>query len=62
LSAAAAQLMDAPIYIDDTSGANLMDVHAKLRRLKRDEDLALVVIDYLQLMAGAASTRIACRK
>ncbi len=52
LSAAAAQLMDAPIYIDDTSGANLMDVHAKLRRLKRDEDLALVVIDYLQLMGG----------
>jgi replicative DNA helicase len=52
LSAAAAQLMDAPIYIDDTSGANLMDVHAKLRRLKRDQDLALVVIDYLQLMGG----------
>jgi replicative DNA helicase len=52
LSAAAAQLMDAPIYIDDTSGANLMDVHAKLRRLKRDQDLALVVIDYLQLMSG----------
>jgi replicative DNA helicase len=52
LSAAAAQLMDAPIYIDDTSGANLMDVHAKLRRLKRETDLALVVIDYLQLMGG----------
>jgi replicative DNA helicase len=52
LSAAAAQLMDAPIYIDDTSGANLMDIHAKLRRLKRDQDLALVVIDYLQLMGG----------
>src|SRR5439155_923002 len=40
--------------IDDTAGSNLMDMHAKLRRLKaeRKEELGLVVVDYLQLMSG----------
>jgi replicative DNA helicase len=52
LQVAATQLMDAPIYIDDTSGINLMDIHAKLRRLRREQDLGLVVVDYLQLMSG----------
>jgi replicative DNA helicase len=45
------QMMQAPLYIDDTSGSNLMDVHAKLRRLQQENGLGLVVIDYLQLMS-----------
>ena len=52
LRQAATELAGAPLFIDDTSGANLMDVHAKLRRLKSENDLGLVVIDYLQLMSG----------
>jgi replicative DNA helicase len=53
LSSAATVLSAAPLFIDDTSGANLMDVHAKLRRLKAEQrGLGLVVIDYLQLMSG----------
>ncbi len=44
---------EAPLYIDDSGDVNLMDVHAKLRRLKsRDANLGLVIIDYLQLMSG----------
>ena len=31
------RLVQAPLYLDDTSGANLMDVHAKLRRLKAEQ-------------------------
>jgi len=31
---------------------HLMDIHAKLRRLKSEEGLALVVVDYLQLMSS----------
>jgi replicative DNA helicase len=54
LSATASQLMRAPLYIDDTAGTNLMDIHAKLRRLKSQQGLELVVIDYLQLMSGGA--------
>ena len=45
-------LVQAPLFIDDTAGAHLMDIHAKLRRLKSEHGLALVVIDYLQLMSG----------
>lgn len=44
---------DAPIYIDDTSGVTVMDIRAKCRRLAMQEKaLALIVIDYLQLMEG----------
>ncbi len=52
LTAAASQLVDCPLYIDDTAGANLMDMHAKLRRLAQERKLGLVVVDYLQLMSG----------
>jgi replicative DNA helicase len=52
LQAAMAKLVEAPLFIDDTAGTNLMDVHSKLRRLQAEQDLGLVVIDYLQLMSG----------
>jgi replicative DNA helicase len=52
LQAAASELVEAPLYIDDTSGSNLMDMHAKLRRLKAERPVGLVVLDYLQLMSG----------
>ena len=52
LRAAANQMVEAPLYIDDTSGANLMDMHAKLRKLKQQQgSIGLVVVDYLQLMS-----------
>jgi len=46
------QLVEAPLFIDDTAGINLMDIHSKLRRLQAEQELGLVVIDYLQLMQG----------
>ena len=54
LTSALNQLVKAPIYIDDTSGAHLMEIHAKLRRLQAEgrKELGLVVVDYLQLMSG----------
>jgi len=52
LQGAASELVESPLYIDDTSGSNLMDMHAKLRRLKAERPLGLVVLDYLQLMSG----------
>jgi len=52
LQLAMAELAEAPLFIDDTAGANLMDIHAKLRRLKAEHGLSLVVIDYLQLMSS----------
>jgi replicative DNA helicase len=52
LHEAAYRLVESPLFIDDTSGTNLMDIHSKLRRLQAEQDLGLVVLDYLQLMQG----------
>lgn len=52
LQKAAAEIVQAPLFIDDTPGVNLMDVHAKLRRLRNEHGLGLVVVDYLQLMSS----------
>jgi replicative DNA helicase len=52
LQIAMSELVEAPLYIDDSAGANLMDIHSKLRRLKAESGLGLVIIDYLQLMSG----------
>jgi replicative DNA helicase len=52
LQAAAASLVEAPLHIDDTAGLHLTEMHAKLRRLKSEQGLGLVIVDYLQLMAG----------
>lgn len=45
-------LSEAPIYIDDTAGTNVMEIRAKCRRLKLEKNIGLIVIDYLQLMQG----------
>jgi replicative DNA helicase len=41
---------DAPLYIDDSPNPTLLEVASKSRRLKAERGLALVVLDYLQLM------------
>jgi replicative DNA helicase len=47
------ELVEAPLYIDDTPGIHIMDMHAKLRRLQAEgRKLGLVIVDYLQLMTG----------
>ncbi len=48
----AMEMVQAPLFIDDTAGTHLMDIHAKLRRLHAENGLGLVVIDYLQLMSS----------
>lgn len=45
-------LSEAPLYIDDAAGANIMEVRTKARRLQSEHNLGLIVVDYLQLMAG----------
>ncbi len=42
-----------PFYLDDTATITVSEIRAKCRRLKQSKDLALVVIDYLQLMNGS---------
>src|SRR5260370_24421314 len=52
LQVALADMTDSPLFLDDTPGVNLMDVHSKLRRMQQEHGLSLVVIDYLQLMSS----------
>ncbi|MBI4876317.1 MAG: replicative DNA helicase [Acidobacteria bacterium] len=52
LAAKAREFTQAPIFIDDSANINLMDIHAKLRRLQAEHGLGLAVVDYLQLMTG----------
>src|ERR687897_29343 len=53
-----AEVARAPVWIDDTAGVTLMEMRAKVRRLasrlsaQGERPLALVVVDYLQLMIG----------
>ena len=49
LMASAETLVQLPIYIDDTPGANVSQIKSKLRRMK---NVGLVIIDYLQLMTS----------
>src|ERR1700730_5098967 len=41
---------DSPLYIDDSANPSLLEVASKARRLKAEKGLALLVLDYLQLM------------
>jgi replicative DNA helicase len=57
LGHAAGLLNTAPIYIDDTAGISILEMRAKARRLKSDRpDLAMIIVDYLQLMTGNGKT------
>ena len=58
LNEAVARLADAPIFIDETAGLTALEIRARSRRLARrfNGKLGLIVIDYLQLMAGSGRT------
>lgn len=44
------KLAQAPIYIDDQPGNNILKMRAVARRLKAEKNLKLIIVDYLQLM------------
>ena len=50
LTSAVSILAEAPLFIDDTPALNPTELRARARRLKREHDLGLILIDYLQLM------------
>ena len=46
------EVVDAPLYIDDSPNMSMMEIRAKCRRLKQRQGLRMVIIDYLQLMSS----------
>ena len=55
LTSAVSILSNAPLFIDDTPALTPIELRARARRLKREHDLGLIVIDYLQLMQAPSS-------
>ena len=52
LAVAAGRLNTAPLWIDDSPGSTVLEMRAKARRLKSETNLGMLVVDYMQLMAG----------
>jgi len=48
-------LSEAPIFIDDSASSNVMEIRTKARRLQAEQDLGLLIVDYLQLMEGGST-------
>ncbi|MCC5788104.1 MAG: replicative DNA helicase [Opitutales bacterium] len=55
LLSAADELSKAPLWIDDTGHMNILELRAKARRHKMQNDIGMVIIDYLQLINGLNS-------
>lgn len=52
LTKAAGTISEAPIFIDDSPALTTLDIRARARRLKAEQGLELIIIDYLQLIKG----------
>jgi len=52
LSMCVGMLTEADIFIDDSPGVSVLELRAKARRLKKEKNVGLIIVDYLQLMTG----------
>ena len=54
---AAQELSEVPLFIDDTPALSIAALRTRARRLKRQQGLSLIVVDYLQLVRGPGSNQ-----
>src|SRR5436853_1284309 len=54
LTYAASKLAEAKIFIDDSAGLSILELRAKARRLKAQQDVQLIIVDYLQLLRSTS--------
>ena len=54
---ASIELQNLPLFIDDTAGLSISALHTRMRRLQRkhNDEIGLVVVDYLQLLSGSGA-------
>jgi replicative DNA helicase len=57
LDHAMTRMSDWPVWVDETSGQTIREVKSKARKLKRQHDIEVLMIDYLQLMEGDGEDR-----
>jgi replicative DNA helicase len=55
LTNAASELIKAPIYIDDSANLGILHLRAKARRMKANQTVRLLIVDYLQLVTDESS-------
>jgi replicative DNA helicase len=54
LTAAASKLAEAKIFIDDSAGLSILELRAKARRLRAQQEVQLIIVDYLQLLRSTS--------
>jgi replicative DNA helicase len=54
LTAAASKLAEAKIFIDDSASLTILELRAKARRLKAQQEIQLIIVDYLQLLRSTS--------
>src|SRR6266498_1406215 len=54
LTAAASKLAEAKIFIDDSASLTILELRAKARRLRAQQDVQLLIVDYLQLLRSTS--------
>lgn len=52
MSKRVAEISSAPLFVDDSPNMSMTEIRSKCRRLKQQNDLGMVIIDYLQLMSS----------
>ena len=57
LARAAGELQQTRIFIDDSPGLSVMSIRSRARRLKHNQGLDMIVVDYLQLVSAKAESR-----
>lgn len=57
LATAAGTFDQAPIYIDDSPNLSILEIKAKARRLKTEYGVALIIVDYMQMLEGMKTAR-----
>jgi replicative DNA helicase len=55
------ELESMPFFIDQTGGISIAQLAARARRLKRQHDLGVIIVDYLQLLSGSSNNSNANR-
>jgi len=58
LDLASKRLGDVPFLIDDNPGVTILEIRATARRLAQQHDVALIAVDYLQLLGGRGENRV----
>ncbi len=53
LSMSAGRLFDAPIFIDESPSISVLEMRSKARRLKSEQKIGLIIVDYIQMMESA---------